>query len=58
MRDNGCTVLYLQHIDDIFVNSYADLFTDGLAAAQTGSTLLYRVTEAGYAPVEMEVAGA
>ena len=40
------------------MNSYADLFTDGLAAAQTGSTLLYRVTEAGYAPVEMEVAGA
>ena len=58
VRENGCTVLYLQHIDDIFVNSYADLFTDGLAAAQTGSTLLYRVTEAGYAPVEMEVAGA
>ena len=58
VRDNGCTVLYLQRIDDIFVNSYADLFTDNLAAAQQGSTLLYRVTEAGYAPVEMEVAGA
>ena len=42
-------------IDDIFVESYASLFADGLAAAQNGETLLYRVTDAGYAPVEMEV---
>ena len=55
VRGNGCTVLYLQTIDDIFVESYAELFTDGLAAAQNGETLLYRVTEAGFAPVEMEV---
>ena len=29
-------------------------FTDKLAAAQAGETLLYRVTDAGYAPVEMQ----
>ena len=54
VRGNGCTVLYLQKIDDIFVQSYSDLFTDKLAAAQAGETLLYRVTDAGYAPVEMQ----
>lgn len=47
MRGNGCTVLYIQTLDDIFVQSYADLFTDKLAAAQSGETLLYRVTDAG-----------
>lgn len=56
VRGNGCTVLYLQRIDDIFVQSYADLFTDGLQAAQNGEALLYRVTAQGYAPVETEVA--
>ena len=55
IRDNGCTVIYLQQIDDIFVQSYAELFTDGLAAAQNGETLLYRVTDGGFVPVEMEV---
>ena len=50
-------MLYLQQIDEIFVESYAELFTDGLAAAQNGETLLYRVTDAGFAPVEMEVTG-
>ena len=54
VRGNGCTVLYIQTLDDIFVQSYADLFTDKLAAAQSGETLLYRVTDAGYAPVEMQ----
>ena len=57
IRENGCTVLYLQQIDEIFVESYAELFTDGLAAAQNGETLLYRVTDAGFVPVEMEVTG-
>lgn len=55
VRGNGCTVLYLQTIDDIFVQSYQELFTDGLAAVLDGDTLLYRVTDAGFAPVEMEV---
>ena len=30
-------------------------FTDGLAAAMNGETLLYRVTDAGFAPMPMEV---
>ena len=55
VRGNGCTVLYIQTLDDIFVQSYADLFTDKLAAAQSGETLLYRVTDAGFAPMPMEV---
>ena len=55
VRGNGCTVLYIQTLDDIFVQSYADLFTDKLVAAQSGQTLLYRVTDAGFAPMEMEV---
>lgn len=55
VRGNGCTVLYLQTIDDIFVQSYADLFTDKLEAALSGQTLLYRVTDVGFAPIQMEV---
>ena len=55
VRGNGCTVLYLQNLDDIFVESYRDLFTDDLAAALSGETLLYRVTDEGFAPVTMEV---
>ena len=55
VRGNGCTVLYIQTLDDIFVQSYANLFTDKLAAAQSGETLLYRVTDAGFAPMPMEV---
>lgn len=55
VRANGCTVLYLQRIDDLFVESYSGLFTDGLAAAQAGETLLYRVTDAGFEPVPMQL---
>lgn len=56
VRDSGCTYLYIQRLDDIFVESYASLFTDGLQAAQDGRTVLYAVTPAGFAPVPMEVA--
>ena len=42
-------------LDDIFVQSYATLFTDGLQAAQKGQTVLYEVTPEGFAPVAMEV---
>ena len=56
VRQNGCTVLYLQQLDEIFVESYAELFADRLAAALNGETLLYRVTPQGFVPVEMEVA--
>lgn len=54
MRASGCSYLYLQRLDDTFVASYAGLFTDSLQAALDGETVLYRVEEAGFAPVEME----
>ncbi len=50
VRQSGCTVLYLQNVDEFFLQSYASLFTDGLAAAQNGVTPLYRVTEDGFSP--------
>ncbi len=50
VRGSGCTVLYLQELDDLFVKSYAELFTDRLAAALAGETPLYRVTADGFAP--------
>lgn len=36
VRANGCTVLYLQKIDDIFVQSYQNLFTDHLPLRRRG----------------------
>ena len=54
VRASGCSYLYLQRLDDTFVASYAGLFTDSLQAALDGETVLYRVEEAGFAPVEME----
>ena len=57
VADSGCDYLYIDRLDDIFVQSYADLFTDGLAAALAGDTLLYQVGAAGYAPVAMNMQG-
>ena len=54
VRESGCNYLYLQRVDDIFVQSYADLFTDALSQALAGTTVLYKVTDAGFAPVEMQ----
>lgn len=58
VRDSGCTVVYIQTLDDIFAESYAALFTDGLAAAQSGETPLYRVTPQGFAPQPLGEGGA
>lgn len=55
VRDSGCNYVYIQRLDDIFVQSYATLFADGLQAAQKGQTVLYEVTPEGFAPVAMEV---
>ena len=56
VRRSGCTYLFMDKVDDIFVESYADLFSDGLASAVNGETLLYAVGEDGlFTPVEMEV---
>lgn len=55
VRESGCSYLYIQKLDDIFVQSYAQLFTDGLATALAGETLLYQVTDAGFTPVAMSL---
>ena len=48
--------LYLDKVDDLFRESYGGLFSDGLAAAEQGETLVYHVDSLGhYSPVEMEV---
>ena len=48
--------LYLDKVDDLFRESYGGLFSDGLADAEQGETLVYHVDSLGhYSPVEMEV---
>lgn len=53
--DSGCDYIFLNEIDEIFIESYGTLFVDQLEAARQGETLLYRVSENGFIPVEMEV---
>lgn len=56
VRASGCRYIFVDRLDEIFVESYASLFADGLAEAMAGRTLLYEVTAEGlFAPVEMEV---
>ena len=55
IRESGCAYIFVDRVDAHFVDGYSSLFTDGLAAAQAGETLLYRVEPTGFAPVEMEV---
>ncbi|MDD4850239.1 MAG: hypothetical protein PHO10_06010 [Gemmiger sp.] len=54
VAESGCDYIYIDHLDDIFVESYAPLFADDLAAALAGETLLYRTGPQGYTPVTME----
>ena len=56
VESTGCEYLYLDKVDDLFRESYGGLFSDGLAAAEQGETLVYHVDSLGhYSPVEMEV---
>lgn len=56
VRASGCRYIFVDRLDEIFTESYAPLFADGLAEAEAGRTLLYEVREDGlFAPVEMEV---
>lgn len=56
VRQSGCGYIFVDRLDEIFIESYAALFSDGLAAAAEGRTLLYEVTPEGpFTPVEMEV---
>ena len=49
ITESGANCVLVAESDDIFVQSYGELFTDGLAAAEKGVTL-YRAGPAGYAP--------
>ena len=53
--NSGCDYIFLNEIDEIFIQSYAELFSDGLAAARGGETLVYQVENGGFTPVAMEV---
>ena len=56
VQKSGCAYLFMDRVDDIFLESYGELFSDGLEAAVNGDTLLYQVQEDGlFTPVEMEV---
>ena len=55
MLNSGCDYIFLNEIDEIFIQSYAELFSDGLAAARGGETLVYQVENGGFTPVAMEV---
>lgn len=50
IAESGANCILTVKTDDIFVKSYADLFTDGLDAAQQGIAL-YRPGTEGYTPV-------
>lgn len=50
MRENGTNRILIVENDEIFTESYAQLFADGLAAAQQG-VALYEVCPDGYRPL-------
>ena len=57
LAESGCGYMLVEHCDDIFVQSYAEMFTDGLAAAADGPALYaVEITDSGavMTPVEME----
>lgn len=39
----GCTYVYIDNVDAVFYDTYSYLFTDNLAAYETGETRLYRI---------------
>ena len=55
VAESGCEYIFVDKLDAGFVAAYGSLFTDGLAAAENGETLLYRIAPGGYEPVAMEV---
>lgn len=55
VQQSGCDYIFVDKLDDGFVQAYGSLFTDGLQQALQGKTILYHVTANGYEPVTMEV---
>lgn len=41
LQERGIVYVFVQHADEVFLDEYAPLFADGLAAAQEGLTQLY-----------------
>lgn len=55
IRGSGCAYIFTDKLDAGYTASYGSLFSDGLAAANAGETLLYKVEPGLFTPVEMEV---
>ncbi len=59
IEDSGCEYVFIETLDDRFVETYGTLFDDGLAGAIAGETVLYQVEGSGnalhFSPVKMEV---
>lgn len=59
LTENNCDYLFAETISPWFVDTYAELFADGLSQAQNGKTVLYQVQQASggvvLQPVQMEV---
>lgn len=55
IRGSGCGYIFVDKLDAGFTASYGSLFSDGLAAAEAGKTLVYKVEAGRFTPVEMEV---
>lgn len=59
LEESGCTHVFLEELDERFVDAYAGLFEDELESALAGETVLYRIEGSGPAlrcvPVRMEV---
>ena len=55
VHQSGCDYIFVDKLDDGFVQAYGELFTDQLQQALAGETILYHITANGYEPVTMEV---
>ena len=55
IRESGCGYIFVDNLDAGFVESYGSLFSDGLAAALAGDTILYQISTGLFTPVAMEV---
>jgi hypothetical protein len=52
VAESGADYMLIVHSDDAFLNSYGPLFTDALALAGKDSPAIYKITDAGYEPLQ------
>ena len=57
VEESGCDYIFVDALDQGFIDAYADLFADKLSQARAGETMLYQVSGEGWIPVQMEVQG-